>query len=126
MRKYLLILVLISTNAAAEWQGIGESDAEKAYVDSSNIKHFGHGRVKMWGLFDLKVPRTFGDMNYLSMKIEREYSCRDKKSRIIARTAYADHMGLGELIYSSNTPDKWAVVQHDSAEEALWNIACKK
>lgn len=128
MHKYLfpLILALFSANAFAAWQSIGESETETAYVDTANIKHLGHGRVKMWGLFDLKAPHAFGDMTFLSMKIEREYACLSKKSRIIAKSAYAEHMGQGELIYSSNTPDKWDEVQPDSAEEALWNIACKK
>jgi hypothetical protein len=128
MRKHLLILILtlFSTNATAEWQNIGDSGTETAYIDFANIKNAGHNKVYMWGLFDLKSPRTFGDMTYLSMKIRREYSCHDKKSRIIAMSAHAGHMGAGDLVYSSNTPDKWAVIQPDSAEEALWDIACRK
>ena len=123
---YILILALFSSNAAAEWQSIGGNDTETAYVDAAGIRKDRYNITRMWALFDLKQARAFGDMNYLSMKIEREYSCRSKKSRIIAKTAYAGHMGQGELIYSSNTRDKWATVTPDSAEEALWNIACKK
>lgn len=123
---YFLILATLSSNAAAEWQSIGTSDTETAYVDSTGIKKDRYNITRMWALFDLKQARAFGDMNYLSMKIEREYSCRSKKSRIIAKAAYAGDMGQGDLIYSSNTRDKWAAVAPDSAEEALWNIACKK
>lgn len=128
MRKYLLTLIftLISANASAGWQNLGENGTETAYVDAANMQHGDRDRIKMWGLFDLKTPRTFGDMSYLSMKIRREYSCPDKKSRIIALSAYAGNMGAGELIYSNNTPDKWAAIQPDSVEEALWNIACGK
>lgn len=124
MLKYQLALIftLLAANASAEWQSIGENTAQTAYVDAANIQHGKHNT--MWGLFDLKAPRALGDMSYLSMKIQREYACLNKKSRIIARSAHAGNMGAGEIIYSNNTPDKWAVVQPDSAEHALWNIAC--
>lgn len=124
MPKYLLtlILALLAANASAEWQSIGENGTETAYIDAANIQHGKHN--KMWGLFDLKAPRTVSDMSYLSMMIQREYACHDKKSRIVARSAHAGNMGAGDIIYSNNTPDKWAAVQTDSAEEALWNIAC--
>lgn len=126
MRNYLLILILatFSTTASAEWQRIGDSNDETAYVDTNHTQHGGH--TKMWGLFDLKTPRSFGDLTYLSMKIRREYACRDKKSRVIAMSAHAGNMATGDLIYSNNTSEKWAVVQPDSAEEALLNIACGK
>lgn len=126
MLKYLLtlILTLLTANASAEWQGIGENGTETAYVDAANIQHGKHN--KMWGLFDFKSPRSVSDMSYLSMKIQREYACHDKKSRIIARSAHAGNMGAGDIIFSDHTPDKWATVQPDSVEEALWNIACGK
>ncbi len=121
-----LVLALFSSSAAAEWQNIGESDAETAYVDAAGIKKERYDVSRMWALFDLKQPRAIGDMDYLSMRIEREYACRSRKSRIVARAAYAGHMGQGELIYNSNVRDKWVSVAAGSAEEALWNIACKK
>ncbi|MDO8206930.1 MAG: hypothetical protein Q7T38_03795 [Gallionella sp.] len=126
MKKHLLtlILTLLAANASAEWQSIGENATQTAYVDAANIQHGKHNT--MWGLFDLKAPRTLGNISYLSMKIQREYSCHNKKSRIIARSAHADNMGAGEIIYSDHTPDKWMIIQPDSAEAALWNIACDK
>lgn len=124
MLKYLLALIftLLAANASAEWQSIGENAAQTAYVDAANIQHGKHNT--MWGLFDLKTPRTLGDMSYLSMKIQREYACLNKKTRIIAKSAHSGNMGTGDITYSDHTPDKWAVVQPDSAEHALWNIAC--
>ncbi len=126
MRKYLLLIILglFSTSVLAEWQRLGENKDETAYADTANTQQSGHTR--MWGLFDLKAPRPFGDLTYLSMKIRREYSCRNKKTRIIAMSAYTGNMGTGELIYSNNTAEKWANVQPGSVEEALLNIACKK
>ncbi len=123
---YILILALLYSEASAEWQNIGESDAETAYVDAAGIKRYPNGLATMWALFDLKQPRAIGDMDYLSMKIEREYACRSKRSRIIAKAAYAGHMAQGEIIYTSNVKEKWGIIAKDSAEEALWNIACEK
>lgn len=126
MRNNLIILLLIlaSANAWAGWQRLGENSAETAYVDAAQKRD--HNRVRMWGLFDLKTPRAFGDMTYSSMKIQREYHCKDKQSRIISMAAFAGNMGSGDMIYSTNTPEKWAAIQPDSVEEALWYIACDK
>jgi len=123
MSKYLLVLLLVCTSASAAWQNLGGDVNESAYVDT--VVHRDRDRVKMWALFDLKAAHAFGDMAYLSMKIQREYHCRDKKSRIVAMQAYAKNMGEGELIYSNNTREKWQAVQSDSVEEMLWNMACK-
>lgn len=125
MRKYLLILALFSSNASAEWQNLGGNEAETAYVNSAGIQHRDRYRVTMWGLFDLKAPRNFGDLSYLSMKIQREYHCRNRETRIIAMSAHTGNMGSGELVYSNNTHNKWAPIKPDSVEEALWNIACE-
>lgn len=124
MRKYLLTLILtmLAANASAEWQSIGENATQTAYVDAANIQHGKHNT--MWALFDLKAPRALGDMSYLSMKIQREYACLNKKSRIIARSAHSGNMGAGEIIYSDHTPDKWMIIQPDSAEAALRDVAC--
>ncbi|MEI7456855.1 MAG: surface-adhesin E family protein [Nitrosomonadales bacterium] len=123
MPKYLLLLLLLCANASAEWQNVGGDMNETAYVDT--VVHRDRDRVKMWALFDLKAAHAFGDMAYLSMKIQREYHCRDKKSRIVAMQAYAGNMGAGELIYSNNSREKWQKFQSDSVEEMLWNMACK-
>ncbi|MFA6970827.1 MAG: surface-adhesin E family protein [Gallionella sp.] len=126
MHKYLLTLILTlpAADATAEWQSIGENADETAYVDADHIQHGKHR--KMWALFDLKTPRTLGDKRYLSMKIQREYSCHGKRSRITTRRAYSGNMAAGDLIYSNDKHDNWVVIQPDSAEEALLNMACEK
>lgn len=126
MRNYLLIILLslFSTSVFAQWQLLGKNNDETAYTDTATVHNGEH--VRMWGLFDLKSPRPFGDMTYLSIKIKREYACHDKKSRVIAMSAHAGNMGTGDLLYSNNTVETWADVQPDSAEEALLNIACEK
>jgi hypothetical protein len=71
MPKYLLVLLLICANASAEWQNVGGDTNQSAYVET--VVHRDRDRVKMWALFDLKAAHAFGDMAYLSMKIQREY-----------------------------------------------------
>lgn len=118
------MLMLFCSTAQADWQKLGENDAETAYV--GNIEQHDPHKVRMWGLFDLKTPGTFGDLTYSSMKIQREYLCKEKTSRVIFMAAFAGKMASGEVIYSNNMHYKWLPIQPDSAEEALWNVACKK
>lgn len=125
MNKFLLLLILLSANAYAQWQNIGQSETETAYVDTENIKHRELHRERMWALFDLKTPHNFGDLSYLSMKIRREYSCSDKTSRVIALQAYSKNMSAGDLIYSNNKHDEWTGIEPESVEEALWRYACE-
>lgn len=116
--------MLFCATAQADWQKLGENSTETAYV--ANIEHHGPHIVQMWGLFDLKTPAIFGDLSYSSMKVQREYHCTNKTSNVIFMEAYAGQMGSGDRIYSTNTHDKPTPVQPDSAEEALWDVACKK
>jgi len=124
MFKYFFLLMLFCSSAQADWQKLGENATETAYVD--HIEAHGPGKIRMQGLFDLKTPNTFGDLSYSSMKIQREYHCNNKTSRVILMEAYAGKMGSGDMVYSNNTHYKPSTVQPDSAEEALWEVACKK
>lgn len=124
MRKLLLMLALFSSTASAQWQALGGNDEETAYADTAGIEHRDRHRVKMWALFDLRSPRNFGDLSYASMKIQREYNCDSKETRIVAMSAHSGNMGAGETVYSNNTHYKWAGIKPDSAERALWDLAC--
>jgi len=124
MIKYVFLFLLFCATAQADWQKLGENSTETAYID--NIEPHGSHKIRMWGLFDLKAPAAFGDLSYSSMKIQREYHCRDRTSRVISMQAYVGNMGSGEMVYSNNTHNKPTPVKPDSVEEALWNVACKK
>jgi hypothetical protein len=126
MKNYILLilLMLFFTEAQAQWQKIGESVAETAYV--SEVEPHGADTVRMWGLFNLKTSRVFGDMQYLSMLVQREYHCKKKTSGIIYMKAFSKGMGAGEMIYSNNARSTQAAILPDSAEEALWRLACEQ
>ena len=62
----LIILLLLSSSPAyAEWVKVGEDDSYTAYIDPDTIRHKGN-RVKVWRLFDHTTIQTVAGKSYLS------------------------------------------------------------
>ena len=68
----LLMLLVSSGPACAEWMSLGESDAgTTVYADSATMRREGD-LVKMSVLFDFKTIQTKADVSYLSAKPHME------------------------------------------------------
>lgn len=137
MRKTILtilLLIVVSTDAAAEWLMVGVHDGGDIYADPSTI--FKNGDlVKMWSLVDYKIPRVFGRLKPCkSMKVQSEFDCKEKQSRGLSFFAYSGNMGSGEaanmsgagISYIDTNPKNWVPVPHNGTGPALWKIACEK
>ncbi|WP_293009197.1 surface-adhesin E family protein [Nitrosomonas sp.] len=121
-----LAMILISTNAMAEWTKVGESDLRggfTAYADLTSISKVGD-RAKMWALFDYQTVQKSSGVEYLSEIIRRDYDCKQKQMRKLAYKFFSWNMEGGDLIRSYNQPQKWVPVPPDSVDEAEWKIAC--
>lgn len=125
--KYLLVLILIlaSDLAMAEWSKIGESEKRggyTAYADLTSARK-AYNRVKMWVLFDYKIEQKSLDL-ILSEKIRREYDCEEEQMRMLAFSLFSWNMEKGDLVRSYNQPQKWEKIQSGSIDELEWKAAC--
>ncbi len=123
--KYFLLVLLTASSAAwAEWIPVGASDEHTAYINPTTIRRSGD-YAKMWGLFDYKSAEAIGKRQYLSIKTQNEYDCKDERLRSIYTTMNAANLGGGEIVYvSDGVPSNWRPIVPGSVGETLWQIAC--
>jgi|ERR1035437_932440 hypothetical protein len=127
MRKAILIMILaiVSSNAAAEWVGVSYSGNFTVYADPTTIRRAGN-MVKMSILVDLKKAEYHGLMPFMSMIGKDEFDCKEDQSRRLASSLYSGKMGEGAVVSSSSDPINWEPVPPRTSVEALWKFACGK
>lgn len=132
MRKAILVMLLaVSSNAAAAWVALGTTTDKTTdyYIDRGTL-------VKMWTLEDYKTAQEgpgssrsyLSPVKYLSSKSQYEYDCKEKRSRMLSLTWYSKNLGKGEVVnFQSDSDSKWGMfVVPGSVGESLWKVACGK
>jgi hypothetical protein len=121
-----LMLLVTATAASAEWARVDDNDDFIQYVDRATIRRNGYF-VKMWGLQDYKTVQKLADDSYLASKEQREYDCKEERTRLLAFLWFSGQMGSGKVVLSnSDTSMKWDPVVPGSVGEILWKVACGK
>ena len=125
MRRLLLVLMLIviSNSAIAEWIEAGRNEGSIIYYDSATIRKSG-SKVIIWSLHDYKTAR--GQIEYTSVTMESEYDCINKQSRRLFISFYQKNMGSGTTIRKDIEPQNWVPITTGSIKEAMWKVACQK
>jgi hypothetical protein len=123
MNKLLLILMLVvSTSAMAEWVAIGETEEKDltVYADPTTIRKTGN-TVKMWSLDDHKMVQN---PDVISSRGLDEYDCEKKQRRPLFLAAYSGHMGKGETVLIHNERGDWNPTSPGSVGESVLEFAC--
>jgi hypothetical protein len=124
--KHVLLVLLLTASAAAwaDWIPVSVADEHISYINPTTIRRSGD-QARMWGLHDYKTAKPLGKRQYMSMKAQSEYDCKDERLRILYTTMSAENMGGGETVYSSDgVPSNWVPIVPGSVGETLWKIAC--
>jgi len=118
-----MLLLVISSNAMADWVKVGSNSTTTFYADLTSIR-IEEGGVKMWSLLDLKsADKTIG-RPYLSMKSRAEYNCKDVTYRFLESQNFSANMSKGELVSRNASIGERSPVPPKSAVKTFWNIAC--
>lgn len=127
VRSVLLFLLLVATNASAEWTLMKRDDEISIYMDFATIRRSGD-MAKAWELQDFTQPKRLADESpYLSAKVLWEYDCADERERIVAIQQFAGQMGGGKIGWTyHDSPMKWAPIAPGSVAVELWKRACRK
>ena len=122
---FIVLLVLSSGPVYAEWIELGKSAGMTAYYDPDTIREKGNLR-KMWILYDFTTSQVTSGLSYLSAIVQVEYDCSEERGRILARTAYADKMSNGKVVWSNSDEDTWTPVAPGTFDQAAWTYVCGK
>lgn len=126
MRKFvvMMVLVMMSSSAMAEWIEIMRSTTRTDYVDLSSIRKVGN-KAKIWALIDYSTPRLINNSVNLSMAYLVEVDCNEDVSRGLEMLFYPKNMGAGELTNSFDIDNsKWTPNVPGTVGELQFKIAC--
>ena len=124
MKKLVLVLLLLSTPALAEWTRVHGNEDLDAYVDLATIRRQGNV-VEMWVLFDYKNDQHWSELVYWSAKTQREYDCDRERHHTLKTLFHSASMGSRESSYTVPGGTSWGPVPPGSIDEVLWKFACK-
>ena len=126
MKKTLLaftLLMSLSSGAHAEWVKVFENiRGTTVYSDASTLSTNGHIRR----IVEIQSYREPGPRGMLSMRLLKEYNCRDETTQIISYTMYDDTMARGNLIGTVNTPGSVDKLTKNPGGAGGWRYACGK
>lgn len=125
VNKFLMVLILISTPATAEWTMIQTSDNENVYVDFDTLQK-NDGLVTVSTLNDYNVAQQKRE---LSTQFTELHDCKLKKFKALSIQYFSENMAKGNVIetFSFNAPEiAWSEVVNYSVGELKANIICSR
>jgi hypothetical protein len=122
----VVVLLLVSTSAQAEWTRVEENDTFIAYANLGTIRKAGN-RAKIWQLFDFKTRRRLSTgQAYLSKQAHWEFDCDGERQRALYYSSHSGNMARGVVIDYDAYPSTWAPIASGSLSEILWKVACNQ
>jgi hypothetical protein len=133
----MMLLVLASSSAAAQWVDLfvpksnltqwtaaNTNQGITIYADTATIRRAG-SMAQMWDLTDMQTAKALGgNKQALSFKKEQEFDCGKQQARILYISWHSGNMGEGEIIGSDRALGNWRPVMLGTIHERLWRTAC--
>ena len=128
MKRLLILLMLVSQPAWAEWVELGTAgEGERAYThywDPATVRKTADGR-RIWTITSFEKPQTQSFGTFLSRKDLIEYDCVGERVRSLAGSAHSGQMGSGEYIFGVDTPSEWSFVSPETVDAARLKATCR-
>ena len=119
MGRWLLVLLLTSSPAWAEWVSVFETDRAVLYIDPATIETDVHLR-RVWELQDLK-SRMGGDR---SAKVFVEYDCKEQRYRWLRADWFSGPMATGDMTEGRRVPSDWTKPAPRTGCEHVLKLVC--
>jgi hypothetical protein len=100
----IVVAMMISTSARAEWTDIGGGNQFRLYIDFATIRIKGT-RVKVWTLLDFTTIQSYNGLSYLSSITQTEFDCSEESAAVRAGARYSGNMGGGKVVHSQAMPN---------------------
>jgi len=121
---FFSLLMLIASPAWAEWTKVAvASNGDEAYIDMGSLRIDKNLR-RVWTLSNLKKKGSKGE---LSIRVLREYDCKQEQDRALVMTGFTGAMSGGEMLSTyrgDNAP--WDYIAPDTIGYAYFLVACRK
>lgn len=123
---FSVALALSVPAAAADWWWLGTFGSsplrQNVYIDKTSLKKSGRSLVAAWTFHHLENPMP--NNGELSSRALQTYDCKQRKTRVVARSAYAPS---GALISGEEYQDApvWEI-RPDTAADIVWRYACEE
>ena len=121
----ILILISVSTTAAAEWTLVQTGDNGSMYIDFDSLQKTGD-LVTVSTLNDYYEPQQKDE---LSAQFKELHDCRNKKYKALSINYFSSPLAQGNLIttVTLNEPETpWSDVVQYSIGELKANIICSR
>jgi hypothetical protein len=122
----LLLFLLASQAAHAEWQRVTTTDSGIIYVDDGTIKRNGPIR-SFWSLLDYRTPqKAQRGAFFVSTRTHMEMDCRKEMVHILQFSMHSGPMLTGEIVDSQGVMREWQTIPPDTPLVALFKFVCGK
>jgi hypothetical protein len=118
----VVILMLLTSPACAEWVKVGTSNTAAHYVDPASVRKDGDFR-QVWLLQDMVEADLDG---VRSVRALQEINCADGRYRYLSVTAYSGPMASGHVVVEHGMRDGWSVIPVILFRSAVAGIVCGK
>lgn len=124
MNKLLVVLLLVSSSALADWQAVAQSASDDGilYIDLEKGQLVGKTKVRVWRLFS-RDTREQGK-NWLSVAYYIENDCKDKSDLVLTQIYYSGPMATGKVVKSDSGSQQTIYPPPLSMAESAVEVAC--
>lgn len=117
---FAFMALTFSSSVIAEWVKFGETEKFTIYLEN-NTGQKKRGLIKVWELWDYKATLPGG---VHSMRIQREYDCKNNRQRLLTASAFTVQIAEGDTVASKDSPAEWEPVSPDSGAEDVLRFLC--
>ena len=122
----VLLGLLASGHAKADWTKFDSVDTGTYYLDLDTVKKSGYIR-SFWSILDYRLPqKTSRGMHYQSTRTHMEIDCRQKTVHILSFSMHAGPMLGGEVIDTQGIMRDWQSIPPDTPLEKLHRVVCTR
>ena len=123
MKILLLVLTLLVTGSAwAEWVVYGTTDTDTFYYDPATIRKDEHIR-RVWQLVDLGKRGRGGE---ISRRYRTEYDCKQERYKLLGFSIHSEPMAGGTVLLTGGEDYRWEAIAPDTVAAIVLNIVCAK
>ncbi len=94
----------------------------EVYIDTDTMA----GDRRFRKVWEIQTYRTPSPQGMLSMKIHKEYDCKEESARMLGYVVFKGRMATGEKMGTVDTPGEWRSVSKNPGGKGGFRMVCEK